>query len=100
MKKLMKKFIIAFLGLLQGTFGSYWGLLGIAFTFPESGPGSRDYEEEQFFVPFGVIMLLSLLTEIIFIYYKLRKKKSDIITFSVAQTIGIAIFIFYILYWD
>ncbi len=91
----MKKALIAFLGLLQGVFGSWWGLLGIAFMFPESTPDSKDYEEDRTFIPFGAVMLLIYLGVMIFSYYKLRKRKSDIITFSAALVIGIAILIFY-----
>ena len=91
MRKLTKKFIIVFLGILHGVFGRFFGMLGVAFMFPESSPDSKDYEEEQFFVPIGVIMFLIWLTVTAFCYYKLRKKKSDIIIFSVAQVISIVI---------
>lgn len=92
----MKKFIIAFLGFLYGIFSTFWGLLGAAFTFPDSSPGSKDYEEDCFFIPLGIIMLLSYIAVTIFSYYKLRKKKSYIIIFSVSLVIGISIYIFFI----
>lgn len=90
----MKKVLIAFLGFLHGIFGSYWGLLGIAFTFPESTPDSKDYEEDRLFVPLGIVMLLIYAIATIISYYKLRKSMFDIILFSVALIIGIAIFSF------
>lgn len=97
MKKLMKKSLITILGVLHGIFGSYWGLLGIAFTFPDSSPGSKDYEEDRFFIPFGVMMLLISLAVIAFIYYKLRKNKYHVIIFSVAHIIGTVILILYLI---
>ena len=55
----IKKILLAILGFLQGTLGSYLALLGWAFAFPETSPGAKDYEEDMFFVPFGYIMMLN-----------------------------------------
>ncbi len=97
----MKKFIIAFLGFLHGIFGSWWGLLGVAFTFPDSSPGSKDYEEDQLGIPIGVMMLLSYIAVMAFSYYKMRKNKSYIIIFLVSLAIGMATFIFSLYFlWD
>ena len=54
----MKKVLISLWGLLYGIIGGFLGILGIAFMFPESSPGSKEYEEDRFFIPIGVIMLL------------------------------------------
>ena len=45
----IKKILLAILGFLQGTLGSYLALLGWAFAFPETSPGAKDYEEDMFF---------------------------------------------------
>ena len=50
MKKKKKKILLAILGFLQGTLGSYLALLGWAFAFPETSPGAKDYEEDMFFL--------------------------------------------------
>ena len=49
MNNAIKKILLAILGFLQGTLGSYLALLGWAFAFPETSPGSKDYEEDMFF---------------------------------------------------
>lgn len=95
----MKKVLISLWGLLYGIIGGFLGILGIAFMFPESSPGSKEYEEDRFFIPIGVIMLLICLVTAIISYYKLRKSKSDIIIFSAALIIGAAILIFWSLYY-
>lgn len=90
----MKKIIIAFSGFLYGIFSAFWGLYAIGFTFPISSPGSMDYEyEDKFFIPFGIIMMLSWLAATAFIYYKMRKSKSHIVIFSAAYAIATVIFI-------
>ncbi len=94
---IIKRILISLWGLLYGIIGSWWGLLGVAFTFPESSPGSKDYEEDRFFIPLGVIMILFYLIGLIISYYKLRKSKPHIIIFSASLLIGIIIFILLLL---
>ena len=54
MNNAIKKICLGILGLLQGTLGSYLALLGWAFAFPETSPGTKDYVEDMSFVPFGL----------------------------------------------
>ncbi len=48
MNSILKKVGLPVLGLLQGTFGSYLVLLGFAFAFPDSAPGSKDYDDYSY----------------------------------------------------
>ena len=48
MNNAIKKILLAILGFLQGTLGSYLALLGWAFAFLETSPGAKDYEEDMF----------------------------------------------------
>ncbi|MBO6140722.1 MAG: hypothetical protein J6O40_02915 [Ruminococcus sp.] len=94
----MKKVLLALLGLLQGTLGSYWAVLGYCFAFPESEPGSKDYEEDITFVPFGYLMMLIWLVVMAAAIIKLRKKKSELVTFLAAWAVGTAALLIYIFY--
>ena len=94
----MKKVLLAFLGLLQGVLGSYWAVLGYCFAFPESEPGSKDYEEDITFVPFGYLMMLIWLIVMAAAIIKLRKKKSELVTFLAAWAVGTAAMLIYIFY--
>ncbi len=83
-----RRLFVTLWGLLYGIAGSFLGILGAAFTFPESSPGSRDYEEDRSFIPLGIVMLLICLLTGIFSYYRLRKSRIEIIIFSAALAIG------------
>lgn len=80
------------LGLLQGTLGSHLALLGLAFAFPESMPGSKDYEEDRFFVPLGYGMMLIWLAVMVAAFLFLRKKKADLLSFAIAWLVGVGVF--------
>lgn len=95
MTNIRRKIGISILGLLQGTLGSYFALLGFAFAFPESGPGSKDYEEDIFFVPFGYIIMFIWLALMIIAFIRLRKNKGKLLLFSISWFIGICIFLIY-----
>lgn len=58
MRNVIKKIGLSIAGLVQGTLGSYFALLGYALAFPDTEPGMRDYEEDMFFVPWGFVMML------------------------------------------
>lgn len=89
----MKKVLIALYGLLLGTLGICWLFIGITAAFPDSGPGSKDWEEDKIFIPFGFVMLLIWLTIMVFSFYKFRKSKSNILTFVIPFLIGVIIFL-------
>lgn len=90
MHKTLRRIAIALLGLLQGTIGSYICLLGWALVFPESSPGSKDYEEDFFFVPWGYLIMLAWLAVMIFAIIKLHKRKADLSAFIITWIIGLA----------
>lgn len=94
----MKKALFALLGLLQGAFGNYIAIIGYCFAFPESEPGSKDYEEDLTFVPFGYLMMLITLIVMAAAIIKLRKKKSELVTFLAAWAVGTAAMLIYIFY--
>ncbi len=86
----MKKAVFAVLGLLQGAIGSWWVLLGWAFAFPESKAGSKDYEEDLAFIPFGYIMMLAWVLVMAYAVIRLRKNKGELISFLAAWAAGTA----------
>lgn len=95
---MMKKFLIGLWGIMQGIIGTAWSGLGLAFIqHPNSGPGTKDWEEDKMFIPIGYIMVVIWLVITGFSYYKLRKNKSDIIIFTTTWLIGTAIYIIFIL---
>ena len=89
MKKLTKRIGISILGFLQGTIGSYFALLGFAFAFPESSPGSKDYEEDMFFVPFGYLMILIWLIIMVCSIIFFRKNKGNLLSFLICWGVGL-----------
>ena len=64
MNNVIKKICLVILGLLQGTLGSYLALLGWAFAFPETSPGTKDYVKDMFFVPFGYFIMFAWLRSV------------------------------------
>ena len=89
MKNTLKKIGFSIFGLLQGTLGSYLALLGVAFAFPESTPGSKDYEEDMFFVPLGYIIMFIWLVVMVTAFLFLRKDKANLMSFLIAWIVGI-----------
>lgn len=92
MKNVLRKTGISILGLLQGTVGSYLAILGFAFAFPVSEPGSKEYDEDMFFVPFGYVIMLVWITVMIIAFIKLRKDKVKLLLFSIPWFIGVCTF--------
>ncbi|MGN0632458.1 MAG: hypothetical protein ACI4JW_01170 [Oscillospiraceae bacterium] len=88
MNNLIKRIGFSILGLLQGTLGSYLALLGFAFAFPGSTPGSKDYEEDIFFVPLGYMIMFIWLAVMITAFIFLRKKKANFLSFLISWLIG------------
>lgn len=99
MRDVLKKIGLSIAGLMQGTAGSYFALLGYAFAFPDTEPGMRDYEEDMFFVPWGYVMMLIWVAVMLFIIIALRKNKANMISFILAWFVGLIgciIFVFVI----
>ena len=96
--KILKKILIALHGLFQGFIGLWWSFVGIAFiTHPDSAPGTKDWEEDKDFIPFGYLMILVYLIILAVSFYNFKKEKSDIIAFIISLAVGIAGFITFIL---
>lgn len=89
MKNTTKKILLAILGLLQGTLGSYLALLGWAFAFSENSYGAKDYEEDMFFVPIGYLMMFVWLVIMIIAIILLRKNKANLLSFILPWFIGL-----------
>ena len=85
----IKKICLVILGLLQGTFGSYLALLGWMFAFPETSPGTKDYEENMSFVPFGYIIMFTWLAIMIIAIIQLRKNKANFLSFIISWLMGL-----------
>lgn len=91
MKKWLKRIGISIYGLLQGSVGSYLALLGFFCAFPQTPPGSKDYEEDMLFVPFGYIIMLILLIMMIATFIVLRKNKTNLLLFLVSWLVGLSV---------
>ena len=89
MQNAIKKILLAIFGLLQGTLGSYFALLGWAFAFPEISPGARDYEEDMLFVPLGYIIMFVWLVIMITVIILLRKNKANFLSFILPWFMGL-----------
>lgn len=89
MQNAIKKILLAILGLLQGTLGSYFALLGWAFAFPETSPGARDYGEDMLFVPLGYIIMFFWLVIMITVIILLRKNKANLLSFILPWFMGL-----------
>ena len=89
----MRKVLIGLWGILQGLIGTIWNLFALAFILhPGSAPGTKEWEEDAMFIPIGYVMLIIWLVIMFFCYYKLRKRKTDMIVFSVAWLVSMIIF--------
>lgn len=85
----MKKALIGLWGLIQGFIGTWWNVIGIMFiTHPDSGPGSKEWEEDKMFVPVGYAMVIIWLVAMFFSYYKLKSNKTNMALFSVLWVLG------------
>ena len=84
----LKKVLLIIFGLLQGMIGNYLGLLGLAFAFPQTAPGAKDYDEDMFFVPFGYIMMFTWLVVTIAAFILLRKNKANLLSYVIPWVIG------------
>ena len=89
LNNVIKKICLVILGLLQGTFGSYLALLGWAFAFPESSPGTKDYVEDMSFVPFGYFIMFAWLAIMITAMILLRKNKANFLSFILPWFMGL-----------
>ena len=96
---ILKKVLLAIFGLLQGTIGNYLGLLGLTFAFPQTAPGSKDYDEDMFFVPFGYIMMFTWLVVTIAAVILLRKNKANLLSYMISWIIGLVGFLIVIKLW-
>ncbi len=85
----IKNIGLSIAGLVQGTAGSYFALLGYAFAFPDTEPGMRDYEEDMFLVPWGYVMMLIWVAVMIFIIIALRKNRANFISFLLSWFVGL-----------
>lgn len=94
-KKYKKEFLLSIAGFLQGTFGSYLALLGVAFAFPISSIGDKDYEEDMLFVPFGYIIIFIWLAVMIITFISLRKKKAKLLSFFISWLIGVVVWLIF-----
>ncbi len=89
MQNAIKKILLAIFGLLQGTLGSYFALLGWAFAFPETSPGAKDYAEDMLFVPFGYMIMFIWLVIMITAMILFRKNKANLLSFIIPWFMGL-----------
>lgn len=93
MKNIVKRTALGIFGALQGIFGSWWLLCGIAGAFPGTEPGTKDYEEDMWFVPFGIGMILIWLAVMAVTVILNRKDWKSLLAFLIPWGVGTAGFI-------
>lgn len=98
MNNKIKRLMISILGLLQGAIGSFFAMVGLAFAFPETEPGSMDYEENMSFIPLGIFLMIAWLAVMIYAVIRLRKSKNDLLSFMLCWVIGTGGFLLYIFF--
>lgn len=82
-EKPIKQIALGVFGALQGIFGTWWLLAGFAGAFPGTEPGSKDYEEDMWFVPFGWGMMLLWLAVMAVTIILNRKNKANLLSFLI-----------------
>ena len=89
---MVKKLLIGLWGVLHGTVGTIWGLMGLILAYPlDSSPGTKEWAEDSQFIPIGYVMLVTWAIATFISYYSLRNSKTGIKVFSVAWLAGIVI---------
>lgn len=96
MNNMLKRMGLSVLGLLQGALGSYLALLGFAFAFPGTTPGSKDYDEDMLFVPVGFVIMFIWLAVMITAIVLLRKNKANLLSFLISWLIGLGGFLVFL----
>ena len=88
----VNKLLIGLWGILHGTVGTMWGLMGLLLAYPlDSSPGTKEWAEDSQFIPVGYGMLIIWAIATFTSYYSLRKSKTGIKVFSAAWLAGIVI---------
>ena len=98
--KLVKRIALGIFGALQGLFGSWWALAGFAGAFPGTEPGTKDYDEDMWFVPFGWGMMLTWVVVMAVTVILNHKRKANLLIFLLPWLIGtVTFFIVTTLFW-
>ena len=77
------------LGNTRASARNAWQLLGWAFAFPETSPGTKDYVEDMSFVPFGYFIMFAWLAIMITAMILLRKNKANFLSFILPWFMGL-----------
>lgn len=88
----VKKLLIGSWGILHGTVGTMWGLMGLLLAYPlDSSPGTKEWAEDCQFIPVGYAMLAIWAIVTFITYFSLKNSKTGIKVFSAAWLAGIVI---------
>ena len=85
----VKRTGLSILGLLQGAFGSYLALVGVALAFPGTSPHDKDYEEDMFVAPLGFLIMFIWLLVMASSIVLLRKNKGNFLSFMIPWAVGL-----------
>lgn len=85
----VKRTGLSILGLLQGAFGSYLALVGVALAFPGTSPHDKDYEEDMFVAPLGFLIMFIWLLVMASAIVLLRKNKGNLLSFMIPWAVGL-----------
>ena len=85
---MLKKILIAVYGFIQGYFGVWWNLLGIAFITTAGSVNSKDWQEDSMFIPVGYIMIVVWLVVIIASVCKFKHEGFNVVLFLALLIIG------------
>ena len=84
----VKRTVISILGLLQGAIGTFFAIVGLAFAFPDSEPGSLEYEDDMSLAHLGYVLMTVWLVVMVYAVIRLRKSRKDLLSFLLFWFIG------------
>lgn len=87
MEKLKKIVLPIVAGIGYECVSLWWIVFAIAFAFPSTSPGSREWDEDVLFIPIGYIMMIVYVLVLGIIMFKCRKKWKELVLFILAAAL-------------
>lgn len=88
----LKQIVLPILaGIVYEYLSLWWIGFAVAFAFPGTFPGSRDWKEDMLFIPIGYLMMLVYVLVLGIIIFKCRKKWMELVLFILAAVLTAAV---------
>lgn len=82
--KLKETLMPIIFGLGYGYLSFWWIVLALAFAFPDTSPGCKDWVEDAPFIPIGYVMLILYVILAVILVIKTRKDKKKLFIFLIS----------------